>query len=74
MSKLDQFKLFCTIQLQKIDQREIQLRREIDDLSIQREYMTEFLASMQGGDIFELNDFTTEEVRIFKSIMINKKD
>tara|TARA_R110002020_G_scaffold37239_18_gene112607 strand:+ start:1031 stop:1255 length:225 start_codon:yes stop_codon:yes gene_type:complete len=74
MSKLDQFKLFCTIQLQKIDQREIQLRREIDDLSIQREYMTEFLASMQGGDIFELNDFTTEEVRIFKSIMINKKN
>ena len=49
MSKFDQFKLFCTIQLQNIDQREIQLRKELQELNIQREYLVEFLQDLQSN-------------------------
>ncbi len=51
MSKFDQFKLFCTIQLQRIDQKELQLRNEILDLQIQKEYLVKFLAEMEKIDL-----------------------
>jgi len=70
MSKLDQFKLFCTIQLQSIDQREIAIRKELSDLSLQREYLTEFLHDLQSSDIAGLSDFNQGEIEIFRSLLI----
>tara|TARA_B100000287_G_scaffold256264_1_gene240871 strand:+ start:1657 stop:1884 length:228 start_codon:yes stop_codon:yes gene_type:complete len=70
MSKFDQFKLFCTIQLQNINQREMQIRKELQDLQIQREYLTGFLQDMQAGTVENDLQFNETEVEILKSLLI----
>tara|TARA_B100000519_G_C14035179_1_gene340016 strand:+ start:137 stop:364 length:228 start_codon:yes stop_codon:yes gene_type:complete len=70
MSKFDQFKLFCTIQLQNINQREMQIRKELQDLQIQREYLTGFLQDIQAGTVENDLQFNETEVEILKSLLI----
>ena len=70
MSKFDQFKLFCTIQLQNINQREMQIRKELQDLQIQREYLTGFLQDIQAGSVENDLQFNETEVEILKSLLI----
>ena len=70
MSKFDQFKLFCTIQLQNIDQREIQLRKELQEIAIQREYLTEFMQELHGPQLTDPLAPTESEIEIFKSLLI----
>ncbi len=70
MSKLDQFKLFCTIQLQNIDQREIQLRKEIQELAIQREYLTQFMHELHDSRRSTICEPSESEIEIFKSLLI----
>tara|TARA_B100000214_G_scaffold369715_1_gene343232 strand:- start:895 stop:1122 length:228 start_codon:yes stop_codon:yes gene_type:complete len=70
MSKFDQFKLFCTIQLQNIDQREIQLRRELQELNIQREYLVEFLQDLQSNFSPSSSEFSESEIQLFRTLLI----
>jgi|TARA_R110000824_G_scaffold5313_2_gene24650 hypothetical protein len=73
MSKFDQFKLFCIIQLQKVDQREIHLRKEIAELSIQREYLAGFLSDIENVGIFDMEGRSPQEIEIFRSLMLRTK-
>tara|TARA_Y100001973_G_C5178190_1_gene323322 strand:- start:717 stop:944 length:228 start_codon:yes stop_codon:yes gene_type:complete len=70
MSKFEQFKLFCTIQLQNINQREMQIRKELQDLQIQREYLASFLQDLQADAIQNNLQFNETEVEILKSLLI----
>ena len=72
MSKFDQFKLFCTIQLQRIDQKEIQLRNEILDLQIQKEYLVKFLADMETIDLSSLDAQDIELIGHFQKMILKK--
>lgn len=72
MSKLDQFKLFCTIQLQRIDQKELQLRNDILDLQIQKEYLVKFLADMETIDLPIADERDIEEIGHFQKIILKK--
>ena len=72
MSKFDQFKLFCTIQLQRIDQKELQLRNEILDLQIQKEYLVKFLADMETIDLPIADERDIEEIGHFQKIILKK--
>ena len=70
MSKFDQFKLFCTIQLQNINQREMQIRKDLQDLQIQREYLAGFLQDMQAGSLEDDIQLNQTEVQILRSLLI----
>jgi hypothetical protein len=70
MSNFDQFKLFCTIQLQNIDQREIQLRKELQEINIQREYLVEFLQDLQSNFVSSSTEFTDSEIQLFRTLLI----
>tara|TARA_R100000008_G_C3586271_1_gene172583 strand:+ start:3414 stop:3638 length:225 start_codon:yes stop_codon:yes gene_type:complete len=72
MSKFDQFKLFCTIQLQRIDQKELQLRNEILDLQIQKEYLVKFLADMETIDLSAVDSQEIEEISHFQKMILKK--
>ena len=72
MSKFDQFKLFCTIQLQRIDQKELQLRNEILDLQIQKEYLVKFLADMETIDLSAVDNQEIEEIGHFQKMILKK--
>jgi len=72
MSKFDQFKLFCTIQLQRIDQKELQLRNEILDLQIQKEYLVKFLADMETVDLSAADKQEIEEIGHFQKMTLKK--
>ena len=72
MSKFDQFKLFSTIQLQRIDQKELQLRNEILDLQIQKEYLVKFLADMETIDLPIADERDIEEIGHFQKIILKK--
>ena len=43
-------KKFCLIQLQIIANREIRLRKDLQDCMIQREFLTQILAELPDGD------------------------
>jgi len=43
-------KKFCLIQLQIIANREIRLRKDLQDCMIQREFLTQILAELSDGD------------------------
>tara|TARA_Y100000310_G_C20275441_1_gene619995 strand:+ start:242 stop:466 length:225 start_codon:yes stop_codon:yes gene_type:complete len=72
MSKFDQFKLFCTIQLQRIDQKELQLRNEMLDLQIQKEYLIRFLADVETIDLSSLDSCEPGEIGNFQKITAKK--
>ena len=43
-------KKFCLIQLQIIANREIRLRKDLQDCMIQREFLSQILAELSDGD------------------------
>ena len=48
----------------------MQIRKELQDLQIQREYLTGFLQDMQAGTVENDLQFNETEVEILKSLLI----
>ena len=64
MSKFKLVEQFCLIQLQVLSDREIRLRRELQDCAIQREYLSHFLTEMNEDEGFSQLDTLIREIKI----------
>jgi len=52
MSQIKMMEQFCLIQLQVLSDREIRLRKDLQDCKIQREYLSHFLAELHDESTF----------------------
>ncbi len=64
---MSHFKLveqFCLIQLQVLFDREIRLRKDLQDCVIQREYLSHFLAELNENEQFDHLDALVKEIKL----------
>ena len=64
---MSHFKLveqFCLIQLQVLFDREIRLRKDLQDCVIQREYLSHFLAELNENEQFDHLDALAKEIKL----------
>jgi len=52
MSQIKMMEQFCLIQLQVLSDRELRLRKDLQDCKIQREYLSHFLAGLHDEATF----------------------
>jgi|TARA_Y100000310_G_C20584840_1_gene764853 hypothetical protein len=55
---------FCLIQLQVLFDREIRLRKDLQDCVIQREYLSHFLAELNENEQFDHLDALVKEIKL----------
>jgi len=57
---------FCLIQLQVLRDREQRLRKDLHDCSIQREYLSHFLAELGENESFNPIDELIKEIKLIE--------
>jgi len=66
---MSHFKLveqFCLIQLQVLSDREKSLRKDLQDCSIQREYLSHFLAELNEDESFNQLNTLIKEIELIE--------
>jgi len=66
---MSHFKLveqFCLIQLQVLSDREKRLRKDLHDCSIQREYLSHFLAELNEDESFNQLNTLIKEIELIE--------
>ena len=51
--KVDLIRQYCLIQLQVLNERENRLRKDLVDVKIQREYLTQLIAEIEMENVFK---------------------
>ena len=64
MSQVKMMEQFCLIQMQVLTDREIRLRKELQDCKIQREYLSHFLAELHQEDTFSQLHTLIKEIKL----------
>lgn len=63
MSRSKLLEQFCLIQLQVLQDREMRLRKEVQDCLIQREYLSNFLSELNENNKFNQLHVLIKEIK-----------
>ena len=66
MSRSKLLEQFCLIQLQVLQDREMRLRKEVQDCLIQREYLSNFLSELNENNKFNQLHALIKEIKIIE--------
>ena len=66
VSKFKLVEQFCLIQLQVLSDREVRLKRELQDCIIQREFLSHFLTEVNEDESFNQLNALIREVKIIE--------
>ncbi len=66
MSQVKLMEQFCLIQMQVLTDREIRLRKELQDCKIQREYLSHFLNELHDEETFSQLHSLIKEIKLIE--------